>query len=1726
MHNTSEQFYNYLSRVILDFLQVRKLAGGERFNLYLEKASTVSHLYEAIKTNSKYQVSPFSYKHKTGTKKYNSFTVDLENRKLLVVSSNKDTTENFITTIRNEVAKQENKFQDTSLLIIYSGKLDSIAGGTESLLKEGMPLNILSFKLKILNTLEKNNTLEKHEKKIIEVLLERVTENTHIDTCSIFDYEHIVGVIHKGKIDVIDYAKLGIFPHKELESQTTRKEIIIENYEVFERIEHVFKHGDPENDFDKLLSDNGKREIIKSKENWVETDFSKINKWIEDRKKTDPPQFLEIPKNETSSGIYTWERANGYSPAQKRKRNVIIFNPINDYPFEVFFKFDKPIKSDPLRSGKDDNIDLSASGHRIKAVFHKGKIGRWIGYADKQSGKKYDIKIIILPFEEYMLDGIQKIFTVHNGVIQVPTAGVLSFNKGASETVDYVLEPNESYTLSKETTFNFKVDEESIEDIFYFNVSYKDVVIPFNIITEERPLEPINGIKVWKLKRELNKKFDFSFEENKNNIKLITQTQEYTVSKNFREKLVWEYRINQSNGFYWSLDENNSPTKIDIKLPESIKDSFDEYKSLFKGNDLPSLIPLDEDSIKIARKYVKTFNNYISDLDENQPLNTESHNLIKLGVLKENNSFKHFYFTPFHPLIVAYQIELYETVGKESIYEAILKRLNPINLLPYLKWGEESRIYTPIEDSSIPEWIKYTDKSQQKKGLSKEFVRKLIKEKLLEFTKHFSYLFINPLSPIKLNVFNLGDCKEILQGLFDYYEILLTKRKVKDIKNLPPIEINIYGSETMVLKFEELTFYNDAKEVKDKSGLKLTFRTGRIYEPDDLLNAFREKVHFYTKDHVKQSEVEYAHITFFNFSPDDMEYDSNVMSQVPTGMALHGLLSDVSSEYSQHSYRTGFSTKHLSEKKGLLEETAIRYNAISRVAFTASLYEADKTLCTTIDFNIREGLSGIYDKSQWVTFIEPKVGLNFFKEEENVIIIHYSDQYNNTSGYDAITVTKKTTQYQEVIKEFLIGKKVPAELEDTKSIINLFNAVNGDWLLKLIAQNNEFPREKISLLSGIKAALVLYYNSEIVWIPVSLEELLRVSGNAGLKQSDGLFSAKNLGKKGILSDDLLLIGLSRKEGRLKMHLHPLEIKIGVNNPGVIKKAKEQGKETAKLLKEAFEIIKNKDDDNTFKVALYKNFFAKLTIINSEKFKLYNVWPKNLGNWNKVLKNYRGELLNNEFDIDVSLEEFIGEFGIISFSKNVFKRNLEFEESHTFITFLENDGYEFLVKNVDELFLMFQENPSSIDKTLLLSSKINKDEIGNSVQDLSSSNGKSENSISALPIETELPNSNNLAERPLEILFGHNVNNQKPIRWYPTTTSKVLHTNTGIIGTMGTGKTQFTKSVITQFVWESKYNIDGMPLGILIFDYKGDYIKDDFVKATKAKIYSLHKLPYNPLALDLHENALPMLPLHTASSIKETISTAYNLGNKQQQALRDAIMNAYEARGIDKNDKSTWTNASPTISDVCELYLSDENINQDSLYAALSTLNDFEIFEPDSSKTKSLFDLLDGVVVINLSGYDESIQNLVVAITLDLFYTQMQKEGHSKIRGDFRQLNKMILVDEADNFLSKNFKSIRKILKEGREFGVGTILSTQFLSHFSTSDNDYSAYILTWIVHRVNEIKSREVEALFQLDSKYAVNELMNEIKSLDKHFSIVNLSGSNPLFIKDRAFWELIKEDS
>lgn len=403
----------------------------------------------------------------------------------------------------------------------------------------------------------------------------------------------------------------------------------------------------------------------------------------------------------------------------------------------------------------------------------------------------------------------------------------------------------------------------------------------------------------------------------------------------------------------------------------------------------------------------------------------------------------------------------------------------------------------------------------------------------------------------------------------------------------------------------------------------------------------------------------------------------------------------------------------------------------------------------------------------------------------------------------------------------------------------------------------------------------------------------------------------------------------------------------------------------------------------------------------------------------------------------------------------------------------------------------------------------------------------EEKIKQAPFEKK-PAENTSQPACMQILFGRNIKNDEPVYWRPNDTDQVFHTNTGIIGTMGTGKTQFTKSMITQLYREQNNNFDGHPLGILIFDYKGDYneSKEDFIQATHAKVLKPYHLPFNPLALTKSKVFKPLLPNHVANAFKDTISKVYRLGAKQENTLLQCMMEAYHMSGIIPAKPATWNCMPPTFRMVYTAYQNScEYKKKDSLSAAMDKLAMFEIFEDRPERTVSLFDLLKGVVVIDLSGYDPDIQNLIVAITLDLFYAQMQASGSSRMEKNYRQLTKLILVDEADNFMQEGFPSLKKILKEGREFGVGTILSTQFLKHFGTGDDDYSKYILTWVVHNVADLKPNDVDFVFKTAPKsMEEQDLFQEIKKQQKHHSIIKIGNAMPQYVQNRAFWELYRD--
>ncbi len=398
-----------------------------------------------------------------------------------------------------------------------------------------------------------------------------------------------------------------------------------------------------------------------------------------------------------------------------------------------------------------------------------------------------------------------------------------------------------------------------------------------------------------------------------------------------------------------------------------------------------------------------------------------------------------------------------------------------------------------------------------------------------------------------------------------------------------------------------------------------------------------------------------------------------------------------------------------------------------------------------------------------------------------------------------------------------------------------------------------------------------------------------------------------------------------------------------------------------------------------------------------------------------------------------------------------------------------------------------------------------------------------------PVQPSAPEPEK-AGNSVTIRFGTDVQTEKPVLWLPNDTNQVTHINMGIIGTMGTGKTQFTKSVITQLYRQRRNNPGAEEMGILIFDYKGDYNeeKTDFVEATGAKVLKLHKLPFNPFALNDFKRK-PQLHVHTAVSFADTLTRIYGLGPIQKTTLVQAILSAYEECGITA-DPRTWSRTAPTFAQVHAQYSKGRSQRGDSLTAAMDTIAMFELFASDPMGTVSLYEMLHGTVVIDMSGYPGDLKNLAVAIILDLFYAQMLNSSHSKLvttedGGVYRQIKKVILVDEADNIMSSGLPVLRNIIKEGREFGLGMILSTQYLDHFRGDDEDYRKYMKTWVVHNVENLKRSDVEYVFQLPmSDPSAEQLFQSIKQLEKHHSVVRIGTDAPMYMEDLPFFRIAQE--
>jgi DNA phosphorothioation-dependent restriction protein DptH len=1617
-------------------------------------------------------------------------------------------TENYISHLRDKVASQSGVFSNCALFYIHNSSLDTLINSATDVGAEGAIWHPKIFHKELNNLIILHGT----QLPLFTCLLEDQMRVVVDDGATIFGFSSLYKSLSGG---VVDFEELGLFEDPMLLQMVQHtpqiKRRLEENRSLRRDIE--FSVANYRDQLDGVLT--------KFSTKFIEANFDESSKWkkLTFEKYVSEMHFNKTPKLElletrVERAIFQ-ARTRSNTKAGQREISLLMHYDIGASDVIIHLDFSgNELSTSQIKVACNEKT----IAHELEVDKAKGKIFARVKIVPSQKVTFFSVELNRSNrAEEYKI----RCLLVESGLFELNRFRTFFKVESAKSLLTLQLDENKltiGPDVSNIWTLNGpqdRIDWNIFGSIDFNSVANQSDIIQFWLDSGQHSVR-VNiegaaantGLATPLLfdKARSGKLFrdEENAEYNRHKKRVILDNSEHSLVGVRQQLIDFEAWLIDNERLSRTPDDAQSlPLKaLALHYPDLHASYVELFKYFRENKTLPSLCAWGAAYRKIVKRVLDCFEVSLVGIQLNKVLSEEDRILLQIGVHSNEDRER---LSPIHPLVLSYHLMLVNEVlaekennGTSSFFELpdiTTERLVASGLFPYAYYSEADYAnLLPVKENQF--WL---DLVPQRVGNS-QYVRRLVKDKLSEFTKAYSKLFDGGRSStLIVNAINQGKANELFLGIIDFF-------RHDSTTNQSSLHVNFYDHATTQNHFDlfaEAGTYDKAQELLGVKGVQMRA------EVDTLIDYVRSRL-TYSKFPSPAAGVslEYAHLAFFkNDVPVDIQ-DVNIESQL-SGVLCGGLISGEAAETKSQSYFTAFGLRDVDSSN----IQSLRLAKLIGMLWKPSRHLNAQYLGTGIGLAVSPGfkelLTRSYDSALWTTIIDPKVTLDFFTSQKDVVLIHYSDQYTSSAGYDAITVTKQIDLFQRLIKaDSNVG---------SDKLLSEFNAFNGEWLLKMLTAPAKDRKEKHGVIGAYKFVTAMLRKSDICWVPLSVAEMIRVSGNVGLKMSESDFSRSLQGyKKGAISDDVLFVGFSHDS----LYLLPLEVKTGAHP------------DYAYAAMQVVELKRYLTEDvlgpNTLAGRMYRSLFARQIFIQLEKFRLYKVLVDEKSNnllasrqrWLNgdylisELSNYPEGIVLAHLDSDCC---FGPSYKLRE--SNVLQVELPYALLPTLIAAESASGLDGLVEsfNIPAEFILSGAMGLVPEHSSVASHGLTTPEdFPNAQTSVEQEAEYIEHSVSPLaPLSTAATSSE---PRLIQVLLGTEVIQGLPLIWEPTNTSKFMNTNTGIIGTMGTGKTQFTKSLVTQLISNQEYNLDGAPIGLLIFDYKSDYVDPEFVNAVSASCMRLHLLPYNPLSL---YGSMPMLPVHTATGFSETMAKAFGLGQKQQLRLRKLILEAYANAGILPSTPSTWDLPCPTITTVWNLFLAQDKVEEDSLYAALDSLATYQIFESDPQKVIPLYKLLERVTVIELAGYSPQIQNLVVALTLDLFYVQMQKQGKPQILGDLRQLTKMILVDEADNFMKEDFSSLRKILKEGREYGVGVILSTQEITHFKTGENNYASYVLTWVIHRVAEIKNADVKALFNKDDKADQEKIMEEIRKLEKHFSLYIDGDKRVVKMRDKAFWEL-----
>ncbi|WP_417564158.1 helicase HerA domain-containing protein [Microbacterium sp.] len=249
----------------------------------------------------------------------------------------------------------------------------------------------------------------------------------------------------------------------------------------------------------------------------------------------------------------------------------------------------------------------------------------------------------------------------------------------------------------------------------------------------------------------------------------------------------------------------------------------------------------------------------------------------------------------------------------------------------------------------------------------------------------------------------------------------------------------------------------------------------------------------------------------------------------------------------------------------------------------------------------------------------------------------------------------------------------------------------------------------------------------------------------------------------------------------------------------------------------------------------------------------------------------------------------------------------------------------------------------------------------------------------------------------------------------------------ISGETGSGKTQATKGLLR----------DLLPKGLpaLILDFKDDYSQPDYARTEGFTVHdvSFTGLAFNPMVPRLDPQSGRVNPVAHIHELVDMLQRIYGLGDQQAYSVREAMKETYHSVGISDRPFIPDPGLSYPAFDAIRDALAREKAT--AVLGRLSPIFDLGLFSDDPAPV-ALDTLLSTPTVIRLSQLPgDTVKNAVAEFFLMALYGYLIRREHP------HRLQQILVLDEAWRLVNSPF--LVPLMREGRAFGLGVIVATQF-----------------------------------------------------------------------------------